>query len=96
MEGLLPEMGRGGWGGGKPKGAKRGTQERLRQVENKSSLFPFLKYFRASQYQGGILDFWSLGGGFTPSKMTTFPGKAILAGMPSTDKHCGYRVFRAE
>ena len=96
MEGLLPGMGRGGWGGGKLKSAKRGTEERLRQVENKSSLFPFLKYFRASQYQGGILDFWSLGGWFTPSKMTTFPRKAVLAVKPSADKHCGCRVFRAE
>ena len=32
MEGLLPEMGRGGWGGGKLKGAKRGTEGDLKIV----------------------------------------------------------------
>lgn len=56
MEGLLPGMGRGGWGRGKLKSSKSGTEKRLRQVRNKS-FFPFVKYFRASWYQSGILDF---------------------------------------
>ena len=45
-----------------------------------------------SFHQGGMLDFWSLGGGFTPGDMTTLPRKTILADMPSTDKHCGSTV----